>query len=114
MEPFERELRAAFARRDPSIDFTDRLMNRVRSAPREVGTAEIPSDRPRARLWHWVAAGTMAASLLTGAFIRGERSERRAAERAEMELIEALSIAGSKINDARTKVWEASTRGRNQ
>jgi len=110
MEPLERELKASLTRHEPSEDFTAKVMAAVavESAPRR--TVEFPVRRPARRpaVFRWAAYGAMAASLAFGVLaIRHQRAEQRAAEQAEMQLMESLSVAGSKISQARDKVWGA-------
>jgi hypothetical protein len=112
MDRFEHELKARLERREPSTDFTARVMERVRAQaeePAEAAPIEFPA-RPRRRpaVFRWAAAGAMAASLAFGALaVRHQRAERRAAEHAEAQLMESLSVAGSKVSQARDKVWGA-------
>lgn len=112
MEPFERELSARLARREPSADFTARVMAGVRTAAEEekppVVEFRAPVRKRRPAVFRWATVGAMAASLLVGALVvRHQRAERRAAEQAEAQLIESLSFAGMKVSQARDRVWGA-------
>ncbi|HTQ57453.1 MAG TPA: hypothetical protein VMI94_23450 [Bryobacteraceae bacterium] len=85
------ELRSALRRREPSPDFTARVLARVNAAP----------VRRPARAWtRWVAA--MAASLLLTAGALEYRHYR--GERAKAELMLAVRITASKLNKAQKKV----------
>lgn len=84
------ELRSALERREPSPDFTARVLARVAAQPM----------RP-ARVWpRWVAA--MAASLLLAAGALEYRHYQ--GERAKAQVMLAVRIAGSKLNKAQKKV----------
>jgi hypothetical protein len=115
MEQFEHELKAALRRREPAADFTARVMASVAAeAPQPQPVQRKPIEFPgrpavrRPAVFRWAAWGAMAASLVFGALaIRHQRAERRAAEQAEMQLMESLTVAGSKISQARDKVWGA-------
>jgi hypothetical protein len=116
MERFERDLKQMLARREPAADFTARVMAGVQAAAAKTQEpVEFPGSRavrqPQARrppVFRWAAVGAMAASLAFGALaLRHQRAERRAAQQAEAQLMESLSVAGSKISQARDKVWGA-------
>lgn len=113
MKPYEHELKALLERKEPSADFTARVMAAVQvEAAQAQGPIEFPAPPPRAvrrpAMFRWAAVGAMAASLVFGVLtVRQQRAERRAAEKAEAQLIESLSLAGAKISLARDKVWGA-------
>ena len=112
MDPFEHELSARLARREPSADFTARVMAGVRKGAGEDKAPVVefrkPAPKRRPAVFRWATVGAMAASLLVGALaVRYQRAERRAAEQAEAQLIESLSFAGMKVSEARDKVWGA-------
>jgi hypothetical protein len=104
MDPFERDLRQVLARRDPGERLTAAVMERVRNqASAEQTVIGAPARRPLFG-WRWATAGALAASLAGGVYMQQQR-QGRAAERAEAELVEALFLAGSKINYARYRAW---------
>jgi hypothetical protein len=112
MKPYEHELKALLARKDPSADFTARLMAKLQSevaeAPKPIEFPAPPKVNRRPAVFRWAAVGAMAASLVFGVLsVRQQRAERRAAEKAEAQLIESLSLMGAKISLARDKVWGA-------
>jgi hypothetical protein len=91
MASFEDELRSALRRREPSPDFTERVLARVSAAP--------ASRAPR--LWlRGVAA--MAAALVLAAGGLEYREYR--GERAKDQVLLAVRIAGSKLHKAQKKV----------
>jgi negative regulator of sigma E activity len=113
MKPREHELKTLLARREPSPDFTARIMAAVRAETDQARKpVEFPAPAPKAArrpvVFRWAAVGAMAASLVFAVLtVRHQREEKRAAERAEAQLIESLSFAGAKISMARDKVWGA-------
>lgn len=112
MDPFEHELKARLARRKPSGALTARVMAGVRAESRGEGRTPIEFRPPkrvrRPAVFRWATVGAMAASLVVGVLaVRHQRAERRAAELAEVQLMESLSVAGTKVSQARDRVWGA-------
>jgi len=111
MDPFEHELKARLARHEPSVDFTARVMASVQAAAgQDKAPIEFRAPRPSRRPWalRWATVGGLAASLAFGFLaMRYQRAERRAAEQAEAQLMESLSVAGMKVSQARDRVWGA-------
>jgi len=95
MASLEDELRSALRRREPSPDFTERVLARVAAAP--VRRASQPWRQPRFR---WVAA--IAAALLLA--VGGLEYRHYQGERAKDQVLLAVRIAGSKLNKAQKKV----------
>jgi hypothetical protein len=91
MASFEDELKAALRRREPSPDFTARVLARVSAQP--VRRATQPWVR-------WVA-GVAAALLLAAG---GLEYRHYRGERAKDQVLFAVRIAGSKLNKAQKKV----------
>ena len=91
MASLEDELRSALGRREPSPDFTERVLARVSAPPVRRGL------QPWAR---WVAA--IAAALLLTAGSLEYRQYR--GERAKGQVLLAVRIAGSKLNKAQRRV----------
>lgn len=89
------ELRAALQRRDPSPDFTNRVLARV------AAQSVRPASRTGSHKWTpWVAA--LAASLMLTA---GALEYRRyQGERAKAQVLYALRITATKLNKAQKKV----------
>ena len=87
----EDELRSALRRKEPSPEFTERVLARAYGAP--VRRAPRPWVR-------WVAA--MAASVLLAAGAIEYRQYR--GEHARSQVLLALRIAGGKLNKAQKKV----------
>lgn len=112
MDLFELELERRLARRKPVRGFSDRMMEGIRSEANDSPEAawgrgdrtSIVRFRPqRTRAWSWALTGALAASLAVGMFVQNRRVERRAAEEAEIQLLEALFVTGEKIQIARTR-----------
>ena len=91
MASLEDELRSVLRRREPSPDFTERVLARVAAVP--VRRAPQPWVR-------WVAA--MAATLLLAA--GGLEYRHYRGERAKDQVLLGERIAGSKLNKAQKKV----------
>lgn len=106
MTPFEDELRRALARREPSGDFSARVLAQVREQ-------EPHRERP-AWSWFgwtwfgwaraWVVVAAIALMLIPAGVLyrRHERAVR--GETAKQQLILALRIAGSKLDQASQRV----------
>lgn len=120
MSHFDKELRQALRRKEPSPDFTDRVMARVA----ELQKQEKPREKtdwlrklaeffqpPRMK---WAMAGAMAVVLVIAGFgvhYRRENERQRLAEiaegeRAKEQVILAMRIASAKLNVAQKKVHE--------
>ena len=96
----EDELRSALRRKEPSPEFTERVLARVGSVPAR------RAPRPWVR---WVAA--MAASVLLAAGAIEYRQYR--GEHARSQVLLALRIAGGKLNKAQKKVQMLNAAHRN-
>lgn len=120
MSHFDKELRQALRRKEPSPDFTDRVMARVA----ELQKQEKPREKtdwlrklaeffqpPRMK---WAMAGAMAVVLVIAGFgvhYRRENERQQLAEiaegeRAKEQVILAMRIASAKLNVAQKKVHE--------
>jgi hypothetical protein len=97
----EKDLRAAFARRDPPPGFAGRVLQRV--------AAEQERRRAGWRQWfapatmRWAMAGGLAVAVM-GAGLAEYR--QRQGEMAKERVVLALQIAGSKLNYAQRKVQQ--------
>ena len=105
MTDFEDQLRRALERRDPSPDFTARVLARV-----------DPQRQPRPQSARWFdwrawAAAAVAASLLAAAtgldITRRGRIARAEGEEARAQLIQALAITSTELNKIHKKVQGA-------
>ena len=96
----EDELKSALRRKEPSPEFTERMLARVGGVPAR------RAPRPWVR---WVAA--MAASILLAAGAMGYRQYR--GDRARSQVLLALRIAGGKLNKAQKKVQMLNAAHRN-
>lgn len=93
---FESQMRAALTRRDPSPDFTRRVLAAAKERELRNGSG-----------WRSWAAGMIAASLLIAgvglADLEQYRQRRRAAE-AHAQLVQALRITSAKLNQIEKKM----------
>jgi hypothetical protein len=102
MLPTGDELKQAFARKEPSADFTARVMQQVRADGR---VRHFPLKR-------WSIVGAIAASLTVGIYVRHQRRAAppalptAEAELAGEQLLESLQLAGWQIHKAREAVLE--------
>lgn len=95
MTEFEDQLRKALQRKQPSPDFTARVLAATR-------------PRPRSSLWaRWQALGAagIAASLFAGALsLDLGRREKEQGEAARAQLIQAIEITSSQLQRIQKKV----------
>jgi hypothetical protein len=100
----EDELRLALRRKEPSPEFTERVLARV---------AGVPARRAPRPWMRWVAA--MAASILLAGLLAagGMGYQQYRGERAKSQVLLALRIAGGKLNKAQKKVQMLNAAHRN-
>ena len=99
---FEDELRSALRRREPSPDFTARVLARVAAAP----PPQAVQPWARRPLVRWVAGIAATFIMAAGAF---EYREYRG-EQAKTQVLQAMRITASKLNKAQKKVQMISHR----
>lgn len=104
MDHLDDELRAALRRTDPPPGFAERV------ARRAAGTAgarrEVWARRPVMR---WAAAAAIVAAVAGGFQYRSvlrEREERARGEAAKEQVVQALRIAGSKLQLVQARIKE--------
>ncbi len=112
MDLFELELERRLARREPAQDFSARMMERIREESNSSPTTAWGRGS-RTKTWSWALTGALAASLAVGMFVQNRRVEKRAAEQAETQLMEALFITGEKIQIARVRAGGGDAPGGN-
>jgi hypothetical protein len=102
MTPFEEQLRRAMARREPPVDFTRRVLERVeREEWRKAGSGAAGWFRV------WRLAAAAAALLAVGGSVFYQQRERAArGEAAKQKLLIAVRIAGTKLRQAHRRVLE--------
>jgi hypothetical protein len=99
MTPFEAELKRALARREPSEDFSERVLQQT-----QVGQTTAFRRLGR-RMFTWALAAVLL--LATGGGIAYQRHERAVrGQAAKQKLLVALQIAGSKLHQARQQVMQ--------
>jgi hypothetical protein len=107
MTPFEHELRIALARRQPSEDFTSRLLARL-------AEEAVPADPWWRNLFRWPSrqapAFAMICTLIVltcGTLLYRQHEERALqGERAKEQVLLALRITGQKLHATRRQVHE--------
>jgi hypothetical protein len=102
MTPFEEHLKEALARKEPSRDFANRVLEKTKeqARPRTVGRALW-----FVRAWAWRLVPVMAALALMCAGVMYREHERTVrGELAKEKLLIAMRIAGSKLHDVRQHV----------
>jgi hypothetical protein len=103
MYPTGDELRQILARRQPSADFTERVMQQVRGEGR---VRRFPLKR-------WSIVGAIAASLTVGIYVRQQRRSTlpalptAEAELASEQILDSFRVAGWNIHQAREAIFEA-------
>lgn len=99
MTPFEDQLKAALARREPPEGFAERVLSRME---------ELPRPRRSSNGWRLALAAAAIFALISGAaYHEHERHVR--GEEAKQKLMLALHIASSKLQQTQQKVNQVET-----
>ncbi len=106
MTPFEKDLKAALARKEPSRGFAERVLEAVEQRQQQSQRAMSQGSwRPSA--WAWRLAPLAAALLLiSGGALYHEHERAVRGQAAKQELLTAVRIAGSKLQETRQHVIE--------
>lgn len=109
MSNLEDDLRQALRREEPPADLTERVLARLNQAP-EPSWLERLSVLLRPPRLQWVALVLVVSVLLpyAGVHYQKERQYRAEGERAKQQLLFAVRMAGSKLQQAQKKVLETS------
>ena len=102
MKELDDELRAALGRQEPPAGFAVRVLQRV-------DAETVRPARSRAQFIRWAVAAALVAAMAGGMQYRSiqrERDERARGEAAAAQLLQALRIAGSKLQVVQAKVKE--------
>lgn len=115
MDDLERELRAALERRQPSVDFAERVVARLPAAPASV--LAMPARHPRPP-WRSAWVGSIAAGLAAVTFgfyqyREYQYQENQRGVEAKQQLMLALEITAEKLHVAQDSV-NRSVNQRNQ
>lgn len=95
MTDFEDQLRRALARREPSADFTARVVAR----------ATRSTSRGFPAQWRaWAAAGIAASFLVGGLGIDWQRQQQERGLEARAQLLQAMQITSSKLQRIQKRV----------
>lgn len=101
MTPFDAELKRALARREPSEDFSARVLQQ---AHEQAGQTVAVRRLPR-RLLTWALAAALVLAAGAGIAYQGHERAMRG-QAAKQKLLVALQIAGSKLHQARQQVMQ--------
>jgi hypothetical protein len=105
MTPFEEHLKEALARREPSQEFANRVLEKTEEE--QPGLRIAGRARWFQRAWAWRLAPVIAALVLVWAGMMYQDHERTVrGELAKEKLLIAVRIAGSKLHDVRQHVME--------
>jgi hypothetical protein len=104
MTPFEEDLKKALGRREPSDEFTARVLARANQENRAKGTIQS-SFLQRLRSWRLIPV--MAGALvITGGIAYQQREREARGEAAKQQLMLAMHIAGSKLHGTQLLIQE--------
>lgn len=98
MDEFEKEVREALQARPAPAGFADRLMRRI--DPRKPRRTWTFLWQPA---WRWAAVAVLLAMTALGG-LEHERQQRIAGERARQQVLLALRITGTTLNQVQQKV----------
>jgi hypothetical protein len=107
MSNLEDNLKIALRREEPSEDFTDRVLARLKQpAPAEPRWRERLAVLMRPPRLQWVALAVILSVMLPVANLqyRKELAYRAEGERAKQQLLFAVRVAGTKLHQAQRKV----------
>ena len=107
MTPFEQELKRALARREPSEDFTARVMAKTvasEQAPRQAAATKPSFWFPVVPMFSRFAAFALLAVVLAAGAFYQHRARQEKGEAAKQQLMTALHIAGKQLHDAQRRV----------
>jgi hypothetical protein len=101
MSELENELRNVLRRQPPPAGFAERVAARV-------SAAERPAPARRPSMMRWAAAAVLVAALGAGVEYQSIRRERERArgEAAREQVMQALRLAGSKLQKVQTTIKE--------
>src|SRR5438270_2634144 len=111
MSHFEDQLKKAMARQDPGTDFTARVLSKLEESKAQNPKATWPERLGLTQSWR-LAPALAALLMMAGGVIYHEherlvQEERMAqGEAAKRKLLVAIHIAGTKLDQARHRVFE--------
>lgn len=98
MDEFETELRAQLQARSAPADFTERVMRRVEERKRRRTWTFLWQPA-----WRWAAVAVLLAMTVLGG-LEHQRQQRIAGERARQQVLLALRITGTTLNQVQQKI----------
>jgi hypothetical protein len=108
MRELDHELRRLLSRKEPPDGFAERVLRRAQPAEQR---SALPA--PRRHFVRWAMAAALVAAV-TGGMEYRERRQRAAGEAARAQVVQALQIAGSKLQLVQTKLNRLHEPSRNQ
>jgi hypothetical protein len=119
-DEFERQLRAGLRPRSAPEGLAERIRSLAAAPGPELGNSELSrgqASRPSAQRNAWIRLAAAACLLLivgAGTLVEREREQRAAGERARSQVIVALRITSTALQDVRMKVDNPRSNGRTQ
>lgn len=114
MKTLDDELRDALCRKEPPAGFADRVLARARVASsdssREVHVITPRVKRAEPPFMLWAAAAVLVMTIGSGLqylAIQKQHDERARGEAAKEQVVQALRLAGSKLQLVQTKIRES-------
>ena len=108
MRDLDHELRRLLSRPEPPDGFAERVLRGARPVAQRPAAAP-----PRRHVVRWAMAAVLVAAVAGGMEYRGRR-ERAQGEAARAQVVQALQIAGSKLQLVQTKINRLYEPSRNQ
>ncbi len=110
MDRFEEALKQALRRQEPPEGFAARVLSRVAQPPARPGLWENFRGRLRLPALRWSAAAAVVLLLMFSVQYAAEQRRRAEGERARQQVLTAVKITADKLDYARNKVLQATSR----
>ena len=107
MNELDDELRGALRRQEPPAGFAERVLRRAGDGARRTDHGQPRPAFARQRVIGWAAAAALVAGIAGGVqynAAKQAREERARGEAAKAQVVEALRIAGAKLQLVQTKI----------
>ena len=108
MSEFDHELRRLLSRKEPPAGFAERVLRQIE--PRAQPGVDAA---PRWHFVRWAAAAALVAAVAGGLQYRAWRQEQAAGQLAREQVVQALQLAGSKLQLVQAKINRLHESGRN-
>ncbi|HVH29220.1 MAG TPA: hypothetical protein VM818_20840 [Vicinamibacterales bacterium] len=114
MTELDDELRKMMGRVEPPGGFAERVLRRAGKPSATETRANLPSTKSSTPAFvRWAVAAALVAAVAGGLEYRARRQEQAAGEAAREQVVQALQIAGSKLQLVQTKINRLHETGRN-